>query len=253
MPSKQLMIPYRAAARRGRGSALSPARREQLWPAVELFESMLRDQKATTHLKICARAAELLTASSPTHHHVVVDEAQDLHPAQWRVLRGAVPPSSDDLFITGDPHQRIYNSKVSLGSLGISLTGRTHRLRLNYRSTEEILSWSAGILSPVASRIWPVTAASPWQAIARSCTDADRTSTGTVRGRRAGRAREGLALPGYPSLGDQCVHPVQRAAGQGVRGGCSGGPGPRQPRTPGGGCAAVHHACHGVQSPSRVR
>ncbi|MGW4550664.1 UvrD-helicase domain-containing protein [Streptomyces violaceorubidus] len=140
---------YCAAARRGRGSALSPARREQLWPAVELFESMLRDQKATTHLKICARAAELLTASSPTHHHVVVDEAQDLHPAQWRVLRGAVPPSSDDLFITGDPHQRIYNSKVSLGSLGISLTGRTHRLRLNYRSTEEILSWSAGILSPV--------------------------------------------------------------------------------------------------------
>ncbi|ALO96780.1 Putative DNA helicase II [Streptomyces hygroscopicus subsp. limoneus] len=140
---------YRAASRRGRGSALSPARREQLWPAVELFESMLRDQKATTHLGICARAAELLTASSPTHHHVVVDEAQDLHPAQWRVLRGAVPPGSDDLFITGDPHQRIYDSKVSLGSLGISVTGRTHRLRVNYRSTEEILSWSTGILSPV--------------------------------------------------------------------------------------------------------
>ncbi|QDI71349.1 DNA helicase UvrD [Streptomyces calvus] len=140
---------YRAAARRGRGSALSPARREQLWPAVELFESMLRDQKATTHLGICARAAELLAASSPTHHHVVVDEAQDLHPAQWRVLRGAVAPGSDDLFITGDPHQRIYDSKVSLGSLGISVTGRTHRLRVNYRSTEEILSWSTGILSPV--------------------------------------------------------------------------------------------------------
>ncbi|GGX07503.1 hypothetical protein GCM10010383_42130 [Streptomyces lomondensis] len=140
---------YRAASRRGRGSALSPARREQLWPAVELFESMLRDQKAATHLGICARAAELLTASSPTHDHVVVDEAQDLHPAQWRVLRGAVAPGSDDLFITGDPHQRIYDSRVSLGSLGISVTGRTHRLRVNYRSTEEILSWSTGILSPV--------------------------------------------------------------------------------------------------------
>ncbi|MEU0270862.1 UvrD-helicase domain-containing protein [Streptomyces sp. NPDC006307] len=140
---------YRAAARRGRGSALSPARREQLWPAIELFESMLRDRKATTHLRICARAAELLVASSPTHDHVVVDEAQDLHPAQWRVLRSAVPPGSDDLFITGDPHQRIYDSKVSLGSLGISVTGRTHRLRVNYRSTEEILSWSTGILRPV--------------------------------------------------------------------------------------------------------
>ncbi|MFE4051065.1 UvrD-helicase domain-containing protein [Streptomyces sp. YIM B13518] len=140
---------YLAASRRGRGSALSPSRREQLWPAVELFETMLRERKATTYLKVCARAAELLAASSPTHDHVVVDEAQDLHPAQWRVLRGAVAPGSDDLFLTGDPHQRIYDSRVSLGSLGIAVTGRTHRLRLNYRSTEEILTWSTGLLSPV--------------------------------------------------------------------------------------------------------
>ncbi|WP_331449190.1 UvrD-helicase domain-containing protein [Streptomyces prasinus] len=140
---------YRAASRRGRGTALSPGRREQLWPAVELFESMLRDRQETTYLKVCARAAELLAASTPTHDHVVVDEAQDLHPVQWRVLRGAVAPGIDDLFITGDPHQRIYDSKVSLGSLGIPVTGRAHRLRLNYRSTEEILTWSTGLLSPV--------------------------------------------------------------------------------------------------------
>ncbi|MGV9247496.1 UvrD-helicase domain-containing protein [Streptomyces sp. NPDC003710] len=141
---------YRAASRRGRGSALSPARREELWSAVELFESLLLERKATTHLRVCARAADLLAASSPTHDHVVVDEAQDLHPAQWRVLRRAVAPGSDDLFITGDPHQRIYDSKVSLGSLGIPVTGRTHRLRVNYRSTEEILAWSTRILTPVS-------------------------------------------------------------------------------------------------------
>lgn len=141
---------YLTAVRRGRGSALSSVRREQLWPAVELFDTMLRDQKSTTHLKVCARAAELLAASAPTHDHVVVDEAQDLHPAQWRVLRGAVAPGSDDLFITGDPHHRIYDAKVSLGSLGIPVTGRTHRLRINYRSTEEILTWSTAILDPVS-------------------------------------------------------------------------------------------------------
>ncbi|MFI6016775.1 UvrD-helicase domain-containing protein [Streptomyces sp. NPDC051287] len=141
---------YRTAVRRGRGSALPSARRDELWPAVELFESMLRNQRATTHLKVCARAADLLAGSAPTHDHVVVDEAQDLHPAQWRVLRASVASGSDDLFITGDPHQRIYDSKVSLGSLGISVTGRTHRLRVNYRSTEEILVWSTDILSPVS-------------------------------------------------------------------------------------------------------
>ncbi|MEV4867681.1 UvrD-helicase domain-containing protein [Streptomyces syringium] len=141
---------YRTALRRGRGSSLSTARREQLWPAVELFESMLRERGVTTHLQVCAQAARLLGRASPTHDHVVVDEAQDLHPAQWRVLRGAVTPGKDDLFITGDPHQRIYDSRVSLGSLGIAVIGRASRLRINYRSTEEILAWSTGILGPAA-------------------------------------------------------------------------------------------------------
>lgn len=140
---------YRAASRRGRGSALSPARREQLWSGIELFESLLRERQVTTHLKVCARAADLLAATAPTHDHIVIDEAQDLHPTQWRVLRRAVASGGDDLFITGDPHQRIYDSKVSLGSLGIAVTGRSHRLRINYRSTEEILAWATHILTPV--------------------------------------------------------------------------------------------------------
>ncbi len=140
---------YLAAQRRGRGSALSPSRRARLWSAVEHFESLLRDQGATTHLRVCARAADLLAASGPTRRHVVVDEAQDLHPAQWRVLRAAAAPDTDDLFLCGDPHQRIYDAKVSLSSLGMKVTGRSHRLRVNHRSTEEILVWSTGILAPV--------------------------------------------------------------------------------------------------------
>ncbi|MFJ7266424.1 UvrD-helicase domain-containing protein [Streptomyces sp. NPDC099050] len=140
---------YLAASRKGRGRALSTAQRERLWPAIELFESLLRESSKSTHLQVCARAARLLTEAGPGYDHVVVDEAQDLHPAQWRVLRAAARAGSDDLFLTGDPHQRIYDSKVSLGSLGISVTGRASRLRINYRSTEEILTWSTGILAQV--------------------------------------------------------------------------------------------------------
>ncbi|RLV09834.1 DNA helicase UvrD [Streptomyces griseocarneus] len=141
---------YCGTIRRGRGGRLPTARREELWRAVELFESMLRERGASTYLQVCAHAARLLEKAGPAYDHVIVDEAQDLHPAQWRVLRSAVAPGSDDLFLTGDPHQRIYDSKVSLGSLGIAVTGRTSRLRINYRSTEEILAWSAGIMAPAA-------------------------------------------------------------------------------------------------------
>ncbi|MFF3285631.1 UvrD-helicase domain-containing protein [Streptomyces sp. NPDC003023] len=140
---------YLAASRRGRGTGLGPARRRQVWSGVERFGLFLRDRGETTHLGVCARAAELLSGRPAPYAHVVIDEAQDLHPAQWRVLRAAVSPGPDDLFITGDPHQRIYDSRVSLGSLGIATAGRSFRLRVNYRSTEEILSWSARLLAPV--------------------------------------------------------------------------------------------------------
>ncbi|MEV5918781.1 UvrD-helicase domain-containing protein [Streptomyces pseudogriseolus] len=140
---------YLAASRRGRGTGLGPARRREVWGGVERFERLLRDRGETTHLAVCARAAGLLADGPAPYAHVVVDEAQDLHPAQWRVLRAAAAPGPDDLFLTGDPHQRIYDSRVSLGSLGIATAGRSFRLRVNYRSTEEILAWSARLLAPV--------------------------------------------------------------------------------------------------------
>ncbi|MET7712960.1 UvrD-helicase domain-containing protein [Streptomyces sp. NPDC005407] len=140
---------YLGASRRGRGTGLGPARRREVWSGVERFEQFLRDRGETTYLGVCARAAEFLSDGPAPYSHVVIDEAQDLHPAQWRVLRAAVSPRPDDLFITGDPHQRIYDSRVSLGSLGIATAGRSFRLRVNYRSTEEILTWSARLLAPV--------------------------------------------------------------------------------------------------------
>ncbi|MFE2261043.1 UvrD-helicase domain-containing protein [Streptomyces griseosporeus] len=140
---------YLGASRRGRGTGLGPTRRREVWGGVERFEQLLRDRGETTHLRVCARAAELLADGPAPYAHVVVDEAQDLHPVQWRVLRAAVSPGPDDLFVTGDPHQKIYDSRVSLGSLGISTAGRSFRLRVNYRSTEEILAWSARLLAPV--------------------------------------------------------------------------------------------------------
>ncbi|MFE1961395.1 UvrD-helicase domain-containing protein [Streptomyces sp. NPDC059479] len=146
---------YGDCQRRGRGSALARAQRERVWQAIARFEDELARDQACTWLQLCAEAARLLRdkpGEGPSYDHVVVDEAQDLHPAQWRLLRALVPEGPDDLFLTGDPHQRIYDARVSLRSLGISVAGRGARLRLNYRSTEEILRWSRALLDgePVA-------------------------------------------------------------------------------------------------------
>ncbi|WP_326600650.1 UvrD-helicase domain-containing protein [Streptomyces sp. NBC_01803] len=66
---------------------------------------------------------------------MVVDEAQDLRAAHWKMLRAMVAPGNNDMFIAGDTHQRVYDNHVSLGALGINVRGRSARLSLSYRTT----------------------------------------------------------------------------------------------------------------------
>ena len=79
--------------------------------------------------------------------HAIVDEAQDLHPAQWRLLRHAVAAGPNDLFIAGDAHQRIYDHHISLLSLGIDTRGKSRRLKISYRTSQQVLGWALGILT----------------------------------------------------------------------------------------------------------
>jgi len=135
---------YLEADRKGRGRALGRLQKTQVWEAITAFTGELERRKAWTYEAICAEAARL----APTlYDHVIVDEAQDLHPTRWRLLRAIVPEGPDDLFIAGDTHQRIYGSTVSLSRLGIRVAGRSTRLRINYRTTAEILGWSLGLLA----------------------------------------------------------------------------------------------------------
>ncbi|MDI3420617.1 UvrD-helicase domain-containing protein [Streptomyces luteolus] len=137
---------YLRCVRRGRGTPVGRVQRARLWRVMERFTADLSSRDAATYTQLCDQAAQFLGRSGPRYRHVVVDEAQDLHPAQWRVLRACVAAGPDDLFLVGDPHQRIYDSRVSLTSLGIPVRGRSARLRLNYRSTEEILRWSSNLM-----------------------------------------------------------------------------------------------------------
>jgi len=138
---------YLTAARSGRGRPLGTRAREELWPALTAFEAELRSEGRWTHETICMEAARLLElAEAKPYRHIIVDEAQDLSPWQWRMLRAAVPSGHDDLFLVGDTHQRIYHHRVSLKQVGIDIAGRSERLKINYRTTVEILGWSLGLL-----------------------------------------------------------------------------------------------------------
>ena len=50
------------------------------------------------------------------------------------------------LFLVGDGHQRIYGQPVKLSSCGIEIRGRSRRLKVNYRTTEQISKVAVSIL-----------------------------------------------------------------------------------------------------------
>nr|WP_237160571.1 UvrD-helicase domain-containing protein [Mycolicibacter engbaekii] len=138
---------YLAAKRTGRGRPLGSAQRAQVWQVIWEFEHALTQQGVWTHESIRREATRLLEESSEKpFRHILIDEAQDLSPDQWRLLRAAVGEAPDDIFIAGDTHQRIYDNRVSLREVGINIAGRSSRLNINYRTTAEILGWSLGLL-----------------------------------------------------------------------------------------------------------
>src|SRR5690349_639901 len=138
---------YLTCLRTGRGRPLTTVQRSQVWQAAQRVTAELAAARQSTHLQLANEATRLLRqAGAPRYRHILVDEAQDLHPSQWRLLRAAVAPGPDDLFIVADPHQRIYDNRVSLASMRISVRGRSRRLSLNYRTTAEILAWAVPLL-----------------------------------------------------------------------------------------------------------
>jgi hypothetical protein len=138
---------YLTCLRVGRGRPLTKTQRSRVWAAAQRVSHELATARQYTHLQLANEATHLLRhAGAPRYRHILVDDAQDLHPAQWRLLRAAVAPGPDDLFIAADPHQRIYNNRVSLASLRISVRGRSCRLSLSYRTTQEILAWAVPLL-----------------------------------------------------------------------------------------------------------
>lgn len=143
---------YLEARRHGRGNRLSVEKRRVVWRVVLEATRRMAEAGQWTFTQVSSEAATVLNRTGERlYEHVVVDEAQDLHPAKWRLIRALVPEGPDDLFIAGDPHQRIYDHRVSLSGLGINVRGRSRRLTVSYRSTQEILTWAVQVLgvSPV--------------------------------------------------------------------------------------------------------
>jgi len=134
---------YSTARRMGRKSRLGPNQRARLWPVFQAVrDSLVADRYTTWANVFTSLAAALAQRTSKPFDHVVVDEAQDLAPAELRFFAALAPTfapaKADGLFLSGDVGQRIFQYPFSWASLGVDVRGRSHTLKVCYRTSQQI-------------------------------------------------------------------------------------------------------------------
>jgi superfamily I DNA/RNA helicase len=144
---------YRAVRRTGRGVVLSRAKRDAVWPVFEEYRGQLASRKLKEVDDAYRDVATLLDVEisagkvSATYSAIVIDETQDLGPQALRLLRAMIASDPNDLFFVGDGHQRIYTrNKAAMSKCGIDIRGRSKKLYLNYRTTDEIRRQAVAVL-----------------------------------------------------------------------------------------------------------
>lgn len=130
---------YATVQRMGRKSRLGPNQRERLWPVFDAVRAALAAERYTTWAQVfTGLAAALATRPRKPFGHILIDEAQDLAPAALRFFAALAPAGPDALFLAGDMGQRIFQHPYSWASLGVDVRGRSHALKVCYRTSQQI-------------------------------------------------------------------------------------------------------------------
>jgi hypothetical protein len=130
---------YAGVQRMGRKSRLGPNQRERLWPVFTAVREALAAERYTTWAEVFTRLADALAAKAEKpFDHIVIDEAQDLAPAELRFFSALAAESPDPLFLAGDMGQRIFQHPYSWAALGVDVRGRSHTLKVCYRTSQQI-------------------------------------------------------------------------------------------------------------------
>ena len=138
---------YAQVPRLGRRSPLGPKQRERLWSVFDRVRSALSARGLFTRSSVYRQvAADYRVRTDKPFGAIIVDEAQDLGPAELVFLSAITPGHADALFFAGDLGQRIFQHPFSWKALGIDVRGRSSTLKVCYRTSRQIRGMADGLL-----------------------------------------------------------------------------------------------------------
>lgn len=128
---------YRRHNRSRRGIGLNGRARERIWKVYELYQKELESSGGHDWFDIpLLFTKKVVPSADELYDEIIIDEAQDLTPAQIRSIRKSIPTGG--LMVLTDRAQTIYSRGYSWVQAGLQARGYTHILRKNYRSTRQI-------------------------------------------------------------------------------------------------------------------
>ncbi|MCH9033910.1 MAG: UvrD-helicase domain-containing protein [Planctomycetes bacterium] len=140
---------YRDVARLGRKTRLGEKQRVLLWSIFDRLRADLHERGFVTIPTVFASVAASLSSSEiSTADFVVIDEAQDISVPQLKFLAAMAGSKECGLFFAGDLGQRIFQTPFSWKCLGVDIRGRSHTLRINYRTSHQIRRQADRLLEP---------------------------------------------------------------------------------------------------------
>jgi superfamily I DNA/RNA helicase len=122
--------------------------KRKVWPVFREYRVQLNERGRKEYVDLIRDARQLIEHKGLRlpYRSVIVDEAQDMSAEAFRLVRALVPLGENDVFIVGDAHQRIYRHRVTLSKCGIDIRGRGRKLKINYRTTDEIRRFAVRLL-----------------------------------------------------------------------------------------------------------
>lgn len=141
---------YLRVSRVGRQQKLGRKDRLEIWSLVEDYNKKKRQRSIYELDELLNILSDYYCKEEKPFSHIICDELQDFSNIELRLLRNMVDEGDNDLFLVGDPFQKIYDRRISFTGLGINIRGkRSKKLRLNYRTTEEIRKSAVSVIKDV--------------------------------------------------------------------------------------------------------
>ena len=142
---------YLRIPRVGLETPLGRKDRIKVWEIIEHFNKVKNNSKIYYLDEVTNKlTVHFNNKDEKPFQNIIADEIQDFSDVELRLLRSMVDEKENDLFLVGDPLQKIYKRNINFSRAGINIRGsRSRRLKINYRTTEEIKRRAMSVIKEI--------------------------------------------------------------------------------------------------------